>query len=434
MRARIFAVAALALIVQSVVGAQVWAAERIALVIGNAGYAADPLANPVNDARLMSTALRAQGFTVIESLDVGQVAIKEAIKDFGNRIEAAGQDTVGLFYYAGHGVQVDGENYLIPIGAPIEDEADVDIYAVPASNVLKTLGHAANNLNIIVLDACRNNPFVRSFRGRQRGLALMNAPTGTLIAYSTAPGQVASDGDGANSPYTLALATNLGRPGVPIELMFKGVRDAVLSATQGRQTPWEASSLTGPDFYLVPPLQAETEPEPDAGTLDLAFWKAVEGSEEAREYEAYLEHFPDGLFAELARLKILSLREAEEVAVVVPVAPTTGAYDGLWQSDADWNCSGFHQEQISVFALSLDVDGEVGRSQIEFANHRVGHAWVNEPKPIAIAADGGWVISYTSATGLIVVRGNLESGEGRMNYQNSLVNCRGSIAMTRIED
>ena len=302
MRAKILGVAALVLTVQLIVGAEAWAAERIALVIGNAGYDADPLANPVNDARLMSAALRTQGFTVSESLDVGQVAIKEAIRDFGNQLEAAGQDTVGLFYYAGHGVQVDGENYLIPIDAPIEDEADVDIYGVPASNVLKTLGQAGNNLNIIVLDACRNNPFVRSFRGRQRGLALMNAPTGTLIAYSTAPGQVAADGDGANSPYTLALARNLGRPGVPIELMFKGVRDAVLTATQGRQTPWEASSLTGPDFYLVPPQSAETEqqPEPDTGALDFAFWKAIEGSEDAREYEAYLEQYPDGVFAELA--------------------------------------------------------------------------------------------------------------------------------------
>ena len=223
--------------------------QRIALVIGNSAYADSPLANPVNDARLISAALRAQGFEVIERLDVGQNAMKLAVKDFGNRLKAARGAAVGLFFYAGHGIQVDGQNYLIPIDAPIEDEGDVDIYAVGANGILRTIEDARNGLNIVILDACRNNPFARGFRAQMRGLAPMDAPQGTLIAYSTAPGQVALDGDGANSPYTAALAKAIGEPGVLVEQMFKRVRIAVLEATHGKQTSWEVSSLTA-DFYM----------------------------------------------------------------------------------------------------------------------------------------------------------------------------------------
>jgi uncharacterized caspase-like protein len=176
------------------------AEARIALVIGNSEYAQSPLANPVNDARLMTAALRAQGFEVIERLDVGQIDMKLAVTDFAKRLEAAGRDAVGLFYYAGHGVQVGGENYLVPVGAPIENESHVDIYAVGASAILASIAFAGNRLNIVILDACRNNPYARSFRSPVRGLAVMRARTGTLIAYATAPGQVALDGEGDNSP------------------------------------------------------------------------------------------------------------------------------------------------------------------------------------------------------------------------------------------
>ena len=187
--------------------------------------------------------------------------MKLAVKDFGNRLKAAQGEAVGLFYYAGHGIQVNGENFLVPVDAPIEDEGDVDIYAVGANGILRTIEDARNGLNIVILDACRNNPYARSFRAASRGLATMSAPTGTLIAYSTAPGQVAADGGSLNSPYTAALAEAIAEPGVPLELMFKNVRDAVLKATQGRQTPWEASSLTGADFYLAATPGAVTEPQ-----------------------------------------------------------------------------------------------------------------------------------------------------------------------------
>jgi uncharacterized caspase-like protein len=256
--------------------------QRIALVIGNAAYADSPLANPVNDAKLMASALREQGFEVMQRLDVDQTAMKLAVRDFGNRLKAAPGGAVGLFYYAGHGLQVDGESYLIPVGAPIADEGDVDIFAVGANGILRTLEDARNGLNIVILDACRNNPLARSFRAQVRGLARMDAPQGTLIAYSTGPGKVALDGDGANSPYTEALAQAIGEPGVLVEQMFKRVRIAVLEATLGRQTSWEASSLTT-DFYLAgAPALAELV------ALELAFWESIENSDDPRSYQAYL--------------------------------------------------------------------------------------------------------------------------------------------------
>ena len=219
------------------------AEQRIALVIGNSAYPDIPLANPVNDARLMASTLRAQGFEVIEALDVGRRDMARAVKDFGARLKAGGDDAVGLFYYAGHGVQVNNQNYLIPVDADINDEGDVPIDAVSADHVLATIEDARNRLNIMFLDACRNNPFSRSFRAAERGLAMMTAPTGIFIGYATAPGQVAADGSGSNSPFTEALAGAIGGRAATIESLFKTVRVDVAAATQGKQTPWSASSL-----------------------------------------------------------------------------------------------------------------------------------------------------------------------------------------------
>ena len=178
-----------------------FAEKRIALVIGNGAYPKfGVLKNPPNDAKLMARTLRSLGFEVIERIDANQKGMKKAIKAFGSKLEAGGKDAVGLFYYAGHGVQVGGENFLIPVNADIQTEADVDIEAVSANDVQGYMAFAGNDLNIIIMDACRNNPFKRSFRSASRGLAKMDASKGTLIAYATSPGDVAADGKGANSP------------------------------------------------------------------------------------------------------------------------------------------------------------------------------------------------------------------------------------------
>jgi hypothetical protein len=225
------------------------AETRIALVIGNSEYPTGPLPNPANDAKLMSDTLHSLGFDVLLRRNADQTTMKRAIQEFGAQLEKGGPGAVGLFYYAGHGVQLNGLNYLIPTTAQIEREGDVEIEAVSADWVLEQMRYARNRLNIVILDACRNNPFVRSMRSASHGLAVMDAPAGILIAYSTAPGTVAADGSGRNSPYTEALSRAMTDLHEPVEQVFKHVRVGVLSATANKQVPWESSSLTG-DFYF----------------------------------------------------------------------------------------------------------------------------------------------------------------------------------------
>jgi len=223
--------------------------QRTALVIGNSAYENGNLTNPVNDAGDMASALRRLGFEVILKKNIHHRDMEEAIEDFGNRLKRGG---VGLFYYAGHGIQINGVNYLIPIGAKIKKESDVRFEAVDANRILDEMGYANNGLNIIILDACRDNPLARSFRSSNRGLAIISsAPEGSFISYATGPGQVAMDGEKKNSPYTAALLKYMNVPGLPIEQVFKNVR---ISLEGLKQTPWELSSLKG-EFYFSPGAQ-----------------------------------------------------------------------------------------------------------------------------------------------------------------------------------
>ena len=221
---------------------------RVALVIGNSRYETAPLRNPVNDANLIASTLREMGFDVIARTDVNLREMQGAIKEFSRKIQ---NGAVGLFYYAGHGIQADGSNYLIPISAQIEAEGDLSLEGLDLNSVLKQMGSAHNRLNIVILDACRNNPFISSARGGPQGLAQVNAPAGTFIAYATAPGQTASDGKGQNGLYTQELMANMRTPGLPIEEVFKRVRGQVRQKSGGVQVPWDASSLEG-SFSFVP--------------------------------------------------------------------------------------------------------------------------------------------------------------------------------------
>jgi len=234
------------------------AETRIALVIGNSNYASGPLPNPANDAQMMADTLGSLGFEVIARRNADQNTMKRAIQEFGSRLEKGGPSAVGLFYYAGHGVQLNGRNYLIPTTAQIDREGDVEIEAVSADWVIEQMRYARNRLNIVILDACRNNPFTRSMRSVDHGLATMDAPAGILIAYSTAPGAVAMDGNGRDSPYTEALSQAMRNQHEPVEQIFKHVRVGVMSATANKQVPWESSSLTG-DFYFAGARTAAVE-------------------------------------------------------------------------------------------------------------------------------------------------------------------------------
>ncbi|WP_066650995.1 MULTISPECIES: caspase family protein [Sphingomonas] len=218
---------------------------RIALVVGNANYGASfgALTNPVNDAKLIGDTLRSLGFDVEVVTDTDQRTLKQAIVRFGQRLGRAGSQATGLFYYAGHGVQSRGNNYLIPVGAAIAKEADLDIDGVDANAVLSQMQEAGIATSIVVLDACRNMPLVRSFRSGTRGLARMEAPNGSYIAYSTRPGQTAADGNGVNSPFAKAFVDQVQRPGQSINEVFDNVRLTVSEVTQGQQIPASDSTL-----------------------------------------------------------------------------------------------------------------------------------------------------------------------------------------------
>jgi formylglycine-generating enzyme required for sulfatase activity len=227
--------------------------QKVALVIGNGAYETTPLRNPINDARAVANVLRATGFDVTERQNLSQKEMKQEIQSFGQKLLRGG---VGLFYYAGHGMQVNGRNYLIPVGAKIEHEKQVEYEAVDAGSILGEMEHARNRMNIVILDACRDNPFGRSFRSVAQGLASLDAPSGTIIAYATAPGSVAADGEGENGTYTSALVKYMQAPGLKIEDVFKHVRTSVRQETEGKQIPWESSSLEGDFYFMAPPAAA----------------------------------------------------------------------------------------------------------------------------------------------------------------------------------
>ncbi len=223
--------------------------KRLALIVGNSEYQyGGSLANPVNDARAMQETLSSLGFDVIKRENCTQKALKMAMDEFGKRLD---NYDVGLFFYAGHGVQVNGNNYLIPVDAKLDNEQDAEYDCVRADRILAKMESAGSKANIVILDACRNNPFERSWRrsGSGKGLAFMNAPSGSLIAYATAPGNTASDGSGKNGLYTSALLKHISAKGLTIEDVFKRVRKTVMEQSGNKQTPWESTSLTG-DFYF----------------------------------------------------------------------------------------------------------------------------------------------------------------------------------------
>ncbi|MBV5329373.1 MAG: SUMF1/EgtB/PvdO family nonheme iron enzyme [Chlorobium sp.] len=225
--------------------------RRLALIIGNSAYRhSGTLANPARDAELMAQTLKSVGFDIYgggAQTNLTRIALDQAIEAFGNQIHAG---DVALFYYSGHGLQVDGKNYLVPVDADIKKEAEVRVKTVPVNLLFAKLEDVPGAVNIVILDACRNNPFARSFRSSGGGLASVSAPTGTLVAFSTAPGQVAEDGNGKNSSYTRELAKYVTEPGLRVEDVFKKVRASVGKSTKGNQTPWENTSLTG-DFAFI---------------------------------------------------------------------------------------------------------------------------------------------------------------------------------------
>jgi hypothetical protein len=298
--------------------------SRVALVIGNSAYRETPLRNPVNDVRAVAKTLRELGFDVLAHENANKRTMETAIIEFGRKLTDGG---VGFFYYAGHGLQVRGRNYLVPVDADIDSEATTRIAAVDVDLLLEQMAEAKNRVNIVILDACRNNPFERKLRGASRGLAAVDAARGTLVAYATAPGSVAADGDGTNGLYTEELLQALRVPGLKVEEVFKRVRIGVTERSKGAQTPWESSSLTG-DLVVnvtVNVVAAATPAAPPTmADRESLFWASIKDGTDPAGFEAYLKQYPNGVFAPLARQRLAGLSGKP------PKALDPARFDGTW--------------------------------------------------------------------------------------------------------
>ncbi|WP_192255721.1 caspase family protein [Mesorhizobium silamurunense] len=314
------------------ISGQAAAEKRVALVIGNSAYQhAVQLANPKNDSSDMNAKLQSLGFEVVSGQDLDLAGMRRTVREFLEKLDGA---DMALFFYAGHGLQVNGNNYMVPVDAELSGYNDLDFEALPMDLVLSAMERTAK-VNLIFLDACRDNPFAeklsRSMGTRSdsvsRGLARLGSGVGTLIAFATQPGNVAMDGAGRNSPFTAALVAHLGTPGQDITRELIDVRRDVLAATEGKQVPWENSSLTGE--VVLKPLATEPKavsvPAPQStspdNAVELAYWATIKDSTDKSFFEAYLQQFPDGAFAPLARLKISAIDKRAETERQVAQLP-----------------------------------------------------------------------------------------------------------------
>jgi formylglycine-generating enzyme required for sulfatase activity len=277
------------------VGVKTTVEKRLALVVGNSDYKTKPLVNPQNDAADMKAALESLGFEVIYGVNLKtKTEMREKINEFGQKL---GNGGVGLFYYAGHGVQVDGRNYLIPTNADINNEAEVDLEGVDINYVLGAMSTAKNRFNIVILDACRDNPFKRNWRSiGNDGLAQIKAPSGTMVAYATQPGNTASDGITRNGLYTSQLLIEIKKPNVLIETMFKRVAENVANLSMDKQEPWVSYSIKG-DFYFVE--NAETDPN----AAESEAWNKIKNSINRNDFKLFVSNFPNGIYTAQAKIK-----------------------------------------------------------------------------------------------------------------------------------
>ena len=298
---------------------QALAENRIALVIGNSKYTSvTALPNPANDAKAMTNFLNSAGFQVVQAPDLTQSDMRRTIAEFAKKVTEKGPDTVALVFYAGHGLQVDGENYLVPVDAQIERESDVPLQATRLADLMNVLSSVPSKSNIVILDACRNNPFSAINKTAGRGLAIVDAPNGSIVSYSTAPGTEALDGDGQNSPYTTALMKIGHEPGLQIEQLLKRVRLDVSNTTARQQFPWESSSLTV-EFSFFPAGSTQERATPASSQPGAA----AKARSETRSVEAWQKE-----------LKSKTPREAYEIVVREDQVEGYQAYLALYPSQS----------------------------------------------------------------------------------------------------
>lgn len=332
------------------------AEARLALVIGQSAYRTVPeLPNAANDAKGMTELLGNAGFNVTTASNLAQNEMRQAISDFAGKVSASGADTVALVFYAGHGLQIDGENYLVPVDLDPKREADIPLQGVRLNDLLNTLGALPTRARIFMLDACRNNPFP-ALSGAGHGLAIVDTKAGapgSFISYSTSPGAEAEDGSGIDSPYTTAALTVAKQPNLPIEEVFKRIRIAVAQSTEGRQIPWESSSLTT-DFKFFGDSSGQQASVPGSGSMALASvtrsvedWrKDLQGKDAKAAYElviaddtvpayqAYVELYTQASFTPRLRMVLERRRQmlAWERATAINTRASFEAYLANWDN------------------------------------------------------------------------------------------------------
>jgi carboxyl-terminal processing protease len=374
-----------------------FADRRIALVIGNSAYQnVARLQNPHNDAILMAATLQDLGFTLIgggAQLDLDKAGLDSAVQKFGVSLQGA---EVGMFYYAGHGVQVRGANYLVPIGANPTREADVDFQMVDVNVVLRQMEGAGTRLNLVVLDACRNNPFGgRGLRATDGGLAQMRAPEGTLVSFATQPGNVALDGEG-NSPYTKALAATVRKPGLDIFQTFNEVGLAVKRSTGGSQQPWVSSSPIDGNFYFVAPLPVTTAPAAAPDEAAQA-WAATRDTTSLAVIDTFIQQYGNSLYGPFARARRQEL-EKNQVALAAPKQPLPEARPAaarLTKADVMKSFEPFNQ--IIAQAEKYFIERRDDRTLYIAANNAMRRAFpaaqqvsnAGQSQPISTPNDGG---------------------------------------------
>jgi uncharacterized caspase-like protein len=291
---------------------------RRSLIIGNSSYAHAPLNNPANDARAFAEALKAVDFAVTLQLDASREAMLRAIDDYVGML--ARDHAIGVFYFSGHGTQLAWRNYLLPVDSEIRMLNDIPARGVELNTLLQGLTQAKNPMNVIILDACRDNPFGQALPGEQKGLSQFDAPPGSLLAYATSPGNTASDGAGSNGLYTENLLRELKSSDTKIEDIFKRVRLEVRRRSDGRQIPWESTSLEE-DFYFRPPRAGTKLSEGEATRHydeELAIWERIKSANDPAALEDYLRRYPSGVFSEIAQLhldKVLAQRGQRAIQI-----------------------------------------------------------------------------------------------------------------------
>lgn len=306
--------------------------SRIALVVGNDAYPGAPLGNAVNDAKAMAGLLERAGFGVDLRTNADRVTLFDATKRFAESAQRSEAKLV-FFYYAGHGAQLDWRNYLLPVDARVNTAADLPAQCLDLASLLTGLAQAKGRTFVIVLDACRDNPFGGAYRPSQKGLSQFDAPPSSLLAFSTAPGSVAADaigGGGQSGLYAEHLVRELGAPATRLEDALKRVRLAVRIASKGAQVPWESTSLES-DVFLFPQARKLSEAELEAQMRrELEAWDRVKGSKETADWLAYLREYPSGRFSEIAQTRLAYFAARDEAArapVQVAAAPDTPAVE-----------------------------------------------------------------------------------------------------------